>query len=138
MNNKTTDTYIFPNLDDPKYADPLDFLDEIESLIDTDLYDEYVPDEEVEVTGAQRDLDDFDEYLVNMQEVIDEETFAERFIDKMAGEFDEGENVSISALKDTAESIAESIAQDALDSWDGDDDHLVHRGTYKSEQYWRS
>lgn len=53
------------------------FREEVDALFNGSAYDEFVPDEYEEVEGAQRDLDDWDVYRINLQSTIDEESFWE-------------------------------------------------------------
>ena len=77
-------------------------------------------------------------YRVNLQSTIDEESFWEQIYDRLYEDYDANQTVKASELVFWFDKACSEIAEDALENYEPDEDELIHRGVYKSEEYWRA
>lgn len=124
--------------DSDNSADMERFKKEIDALFGGSVYDTFVPDEYEEIEGAQRDLDDWDVYRINLRSTIDEDGFWERIYDKLYEDYDANQTEKASELVFWFDKVGSEIAEDALENYEPGEDELIHHGVYKSEAYWHA
>lgn len=130
------DTIVTPDDDDAE--DMERFQEEVDALFGGSAYDTFVPDKYEKVEGAQRDLDDWDIYQINLQDTIEEADFWERIFDRLYGSYGVRQAVKASELRSWFEKNGSEIAEEAFEKYDPEKGELVHGGRYKSEAYWRA
>lgn len=124
--------------DDNNNTDMKRFEKEIDALFGGNVYAAFVPDEYEEIEGAQRDLDDWDVYRINLQNTIDEKSFWEQIYDRLYEDYGANQTVKASELTFWFDNAGSEIAEDALKKYEPDEDELIHRGVYKSDAYWHA
>ena len=112
------------------------FETEINSLFNGSLYDTFVPEEYITIEGTRRDFDDYDEYSVNLQYIINEKEFWDYIYDKLYDYYDFGQNVNSFEIKEQLDSICNEIVEEAIENYEPSEDQLVHRGRDKGYDYW--
>lgn len=112
------------------------FENEINSLFNGSLYDTFVPEEYIDIQGDRCDFDDWDEYRVNLQDIINEKEFWEYIYDKLYDYYDFGQNVNSFEIKKQFDSICNEIVEEAIRNYEPSEEQLVHKGRDKGYGYW--
>lgn len=129
------------DLNNTKYENIINIINDINKK---DLYDQFVPDEYTEIEGERRDLDDWDEYSVNLQNTISRQNFWDQLYDELCNYVENldknnnGLNIKASKLYKLFLDKAEEISTKAFEEYqpNEDTDTLIHKGIDKGRAYW--
>lgn len=119
-------------------TDDNDIIELLDSMFNGSCYEHFFPDETEEMEWTQTDVDDFDAYRVNYQDMMDEESFYERMLDSIHDNYEPGDIVDEDGFNAFVERLGEDMYHNAEENFNPEEAgcQLIWKGSHGHSYYY--